>query len=197
MAAITLTATWNDEANAVGAGSGIKYVSFSREDVLPTVIAETWSVGTPSDEDDYTAYWSFDLNVAPGGQIKVRSRSTDNDGQVGTEVSQSTINVPEFTNSPDTMVALNTAYSFVAETDDPGSESKTITLETAPAWLSSFTDHGDGTATVSGTSPSSTQSDPVVLRVLTDTSNVYTELSWIIFSSDGGGIVPMLTTRRR
>jgi hypothetical protein len=42
-------------------------------------------------------------------------------------------------------------YSYTITTSDPDLDAVTITAPTKPAWLTTFTDNGDGTATLSGT----------------------------------------------
>ncbi len=57
---------------------------------------------------------------------------------------------PRFISDPGTGAAVGTAYSYTAEATDVEGDAVAITAPTLPAWLS-FTDHGDGTATLEGT----------------------------------------------
>jgi len=194
MVALVLSATWDDEAEAAGAGSGISAVEFGIEHVLPSVVAEAWAVGTPTNEEDYTDPWNYSLTgIAAGAQFKVRSRSPDNDGNVGTETPQITVNVPEFTSVPDTTADLEESYSLNVTATDPGSETLTITAPTKPAWLS-ITTVGGGSETLSGTAPSEATSDLVTLRVTNATSGIYVEQSFYLQTGAlGGGLVSALS----
>lgn len=190
MVALTLDATFDDEAQAVGAGSGVNLVEFGIEHVLPSVVAETWYDGTPSDEDDYTAQWTYALTgLSAGAQIKVRARCTDVDGNTATEAAQITVNVPQFTSTPGTSVETGAAFSYSVTATDPGSETLTITAPTKPAWLS-ITTVGGGAETLSGTAPGSSENAAVVLRVTNATSSIYVEQSFTIrVGSDALGLI--------
>ena len=194
MVAFTLSATWDDEGEAAGAGSGLALVEFGVELVLPSAVAEAWYAGTPSDEDDYTAAWTYALtSIADGAQIKVRSRATDVDGNVATEAAQITANVPQFTSVPDTAADLGESYSLNVTATDPGSETLTITAPTKPAWLS-ITTVGGGSETLSGTAPSEATSDLVTLRVTNATSGIYVEQSFYLQTGSLGiGLVSALS----
>ncbi len=72
---------------------------------------------------------------------------------------------PSFTSSPVTSAAQDALYSYTIDATDPDGDPLTIDATTLPAWLT-FTDNGDGTATLSGT-PTDTEvgSHSVVLSI--------------------------------
>jgi uncharacterized repeat protein (TIGR01451 family) len=82
---------------------------------------------------------------------------------------------PRWTSTPVTAAVQNALYTYTLAAEDPnGTASLALTAPVLPAWLS-LTDHGDGTATLSGT-PASTHvgENAVMLQVtegggLTDT----------------------------
>ncbi len=57
---------------------------------------------------------------------------------------------PTFTSTAATNATQDTLYSYTIATTDPDGDPLTINATTLPAWLT-FTDNGDGTATLSGT----------------------------------------------
>jgi hypothetical protein len=73
---------------------------------------------------------------------------------------------PTFTSTPVTAATVGVAYSYTVTTSDPDTgDTRTITSLTQPGWLT-LTDHGDGTATLSGTpSASDIGQAPLVLQV--------------------------------
>ncbi len=73
---------------------------------------------------------------------------------------------PTFSSAPPTFVEIGDFYSYTATTDDLNGDAVTITAPTLPAWLD-LTDHGNGSATVSGTPGAPDLGwHPVVLRVV-------------------------------
>jgi len=89
---------------------------------------------------------------------------------------------PAFTSTPVTTATQDTPYTYAITTTDPDlphGDALTITAPTLPAWLT-LTDHGDGTATLSGTPGSADVGDhPVVLRV-TDRGGLFAGQSFTI-----------------
>jgi hypothetical protein len=84
---------------------------------------------------------------------------TVSDGSLTDEATVSiTINpvndAPAFTSTPVTSAQIGKTYNYTATTSDVDGDAVTLTAPTLPAWLT-FTDHGDGTGTLSGT-PDST-----------------------------------------
>lgn len=77
-----------------------------------------------------------------------------NDGLTNVEQTFS-INVenndaPVFTSTPAVAATTGHSYSYSITTSDTENDARTISVESAPSWLS-LTDNGDGTATLSGT----------------------------------------------
>jgi uncharacterized repeat protein (TIGR01451 family) len=119
----------------------------------------------------------FDFEVQSSYAIRVRT----NDGQGGTFDKQFTITVtdvnepPQFTSIPVTTTNEDQLYTYnVAASDPDVGDLLVITAPVSPTWLA-LTDHGDGTATLTGV-PTATHvgDNPVVLDVrdsggLTDT----------------------------
>ncbi len=73
--------------------------------------------------------------------------------------------VPDFTSAPIITATEATSYTYTLTAQDDNGDALTITAPTLPAWLT-LTDHGNGTATLSGT-PTNTNigEHTVVLRV--------------------------------
>ncbi len=81
---------------------------------------------------------------------------------------------PIFTSTPITTAVQDMLYTYTAATEDINGDALTLTAPVLPAWLV-LLDHGDGTATLSGTPTNAEVGEhPVVLQVadsagLTDT----------------------------
>lgn len=61
-------------------------------------------------------------------------------------------NAPSFTSTPVVGATEETLYTYnITTTDADVSDTVTITAPTLPTWLTTFTDNGDGTATLTGT----------------------------------------------
>ena len=90
------------------------------------------------------------------------SDGTDNSTQVfaiNIEANQ----VPVFTSTPGVTATTGHNYSYSIATSDSENDARTISVESAPAWLS-LTDNGNGTATLTGT-PNVTGDANVILQV--------------------------------
>ncbi len=110
---------------------------------------------TPSDADTDGVY-----------QVEV----TASDGNGGTDVKTLTVTVTDVNDAPTidstavTSANEDVLYSYTLTASDPDGNPITLSATTLPAWLS-FTDHGDGTATLSGTpAQSDTGSHAVVIE---------------------------------
>jgi uncharacterized repeat protein (TIGR01451 family) len=127
---------------------------------------------TLTDHGDGTAALSGTPSNADVGNHPVVLRVTDSGGLTDTQsftVTVANVNdAPAFTSAPVTAATQDTPYTYAITTTDPDlphGDALTITAPTLPAWLT-LTDHGDGTATLSGTPGSADVGDhPVVLRV--------------------------------
>ncbi|MEK7395294.1 MAG: putative Ig domain-containing protein, partial [Fibrobacterota bacterium] len=91
-------------------------------------------------------------------------------------------NAPAFTSSGVTTGTENVVYTYNITTSDADGNFRTITAPTTPAWLS-FTDNGNGTATLSGTPLNgNTGANSVTVRVNDGTVN--TDQSFTITVAD-------------
>jgi hypothetical protein len=98
---------------------------------------------------------------------------TDSGGLTDTQAFTITVanvnDAPFFTSTPVTTTQPGMLYTYDVTADDPDldwGDVLTITAPTRPAWLT-FTDHGDGTATLTGTPTADDAGDhPIVLRVI-------------------------------
>jgi len=107
---------------------------------------------TFTDNGDGTASLVGTPTVAEVGDHPVSLQVTDGgftDTQDFTITVASVNDAPVFTSTPLTAATEDTAYSYTATTTDPDLDAVAITAPTLPAWLT-FTDNGDGTATLTG-----------------------------------------------
>lgn len=88
----------------------------------------------------------------------------------GTEAPFTNAEIPSFTSTPVTEATVDVAYVYDVTATDPESEPVTIAAPTLPAWLT-FTDNGDGTATLTGTPTASEVGDHAVSLRVSDGSN--------------------------
>jgi uncharacterized repeat protein (TIGR01451 family) len=141
---------------------------------------------TLTDHGDGTATLSGTPSNADVGAHPVVLRVTDSGGLTDTQsftVTVANVNdAPAFTSAPVTAATQDMPYTYAITTTDPDlphGDALTITAPTLPAWLT-LTDHGDGTASLSGT-PGSAQvgNHSVVLRV-TDRAGAFAEQSFTI-----------------
>lgn len=113
---------------------------------------------------------------------------TVSDGHGGLDTAWVTVTVnyindpPFFTSVPVTTATEDMPYTYAVTADDPeliSGDALTVTVPTLPGWLT-LTDHGDGTATLSGTPTNAHVGDhPVVLEV-TDSGGLYATQSFTI-----------------
>ena len=111
---------------------------------------------------------NIDLSGTPAqtGVFTLHASVTDSTEAVATGTYTLTINSgPGFTSTAVVSAIPGTAYIYNIVTHDVGGNPVTITASTLPTWLT-LTDHGNGTATLSGTPLSANAgSNPVVLNV--------------------------------
>lgn len=106
---------------------------------------------------------------------------------------------PIFTSAPFVTTPQDALYTYTAIVKDDNGDSLTITAPTLPAWLT-FVDHGNGTATLSGT-PSNAHVGqyPVGLRV-TDSKGTFAEQEFAITVSEKPGFylyIPLVSRNWR
>ncbi|MBD8527871.1 tandem-95 repeat protein [Pseudomarimonas arenosa] len=120
----------------------------------------------------YNPAGSFDA-LAAGGSASESFDYTISDGRGGQDSATVTITIhglndaPSFQSTPLLTATRNQPYQYSVVTQDPDTgDTRVITATTLPAWLS-FTDNGDGTATLSGT-PGAPEvgNHPVTLEVV-------------------------------
>jgi PKD repeat protein len=121
------------------------------------------------------------------GEHPVELQAEDTTGRTGTQaftITVSNVNdAPTLTSAPATTATEDTAYSYAITTEDIDlGDVLDITAPTLPTWLT-LTDHGDGTATLSGVPANDDVGDhPVTLQVqdtggLTDTQSFVVAVS--------------------
>ena len=120
-------------------------------------ITETLS-GTPTNDDV--------------GEHLVALRVEDLSGATDTQAFTITVanvnDAPVFTSTPVTTATQDASYSYpVAAADVDADEVLTITAESLPGWLT-LVDHGDGTATLSGTPANADVGDHAIPLLVTD-----------------------------
>ncbi len=103
---------------------------------------------------------------------------TDSEGLMDTQSFTITVaylnDAPFFTSTPVTTATQNVLYTYAVTADDPDltwGDVLTITAPTRPAWLT-FTDNGDGTATLSGTPADLSVGDHAVVLRVTDSGGL-------------------------
>jgi len=82
---------------------------------------------------------------------------------------------PEFTSTPVTTATQNALYTYAVTANDPDllhGDALTITAPMLPAWLT-LTDHGGGTATLSGTPTNAEVGDHTVVLRVTDSEGLF------------------------
>ncbi|WP_230971554.1 cadherin domain-containing protein [Nitrogeniibacter aestuarii] len=140
------------------------------------------------------------LDFETQSSYSVIVRSTDAGGLTLDETFTVTVTdlneAPSFTSSPVTGATEDAAYSYSITTTDPDSGATlTITATTLPSWLT-FTDNGDGTATLSGTPTNSEVGNHNVVLQVSDGSLADSQSYTItvsntndapVITSNGGG----------
>jgi uncharacterized repeat protein (TIGR01451 family) len=120
------------------------------------------------------------------GANTVVLRVTDSGGLIDTQAFTITVanvnDAPFFTSTPVTTATQGAPYTYAVGAGDPDldyGDALTLTATTLPDWLT-LTDHGDGTATLSGTpSNADVGEHPVVLRV-TDSAGSFAEQTFTL-----------------
>lgn len=144
---------------------------------------------TLTDHGDGTATLAGTPTNADVGPHTVVLRATDGGGLFAEQTFTVTVanmnDAPEFISDPVTTATQDLPYTYVVTADDPDlifGDVLTITSPILPAWLT-LTDHGDGTATLTGTpADADVGTHTVVLHVvdggaLTDTQT-FTIVVW-------------------
>ncbi|NBD34496.1 MAG: PKD domain-containing protein [Chloroflexi bacterium] len=106
------------------------------------------------------------------GEHLVELHVEDLTGETATQAFTITVanvnDAPAFTSAPITTATQDASYSYPVEaTDVDADEVLTITAESLPAWLT-LVDHGDGTATLSGTPANADVGDHAIPLLVTD-----------------------------
>ncbi|MDX9954108.1 MAG: putative Ig domain-containing protein [Anaerolineae bacterium] len=86
---------------------------------------------------------------------------------------------PVFTSAPLTAASEATPYTYAAMAEDNNGDTLTLTAPTLPAWLT-LTDHGDGTATLSGTPTNAQVGDHAVVLHVTDSAGLSAEQTFTV-----------------
>jgi hypothetical protein len=134
------------------------------------------------DQGHGTAFLSGTPGAGDVGTVSVTIRATDGVGGYVDQTFDLSVaeappvdppaNVaPVFTSSPVVSATEGDAYAYEITASDADSDPLTIAAPTLPAWLT-LTDHGNGTATLSGTPPYCDSAQAVVLRVSDGTETV-------------------------
>ncbi|MBU0493555.1 MAG: DUF11 domain-containing protein [Chloroflexi bacterium] len=126
-----------------------------------------------SDHSNGTATLAGTPTPADVGDHAVVLRVADSGGLTDTQAFTVTVayvnDPPEFTSAPVTTATQDVPYTYAVTADDPDlihGDALTITAPTLPVWLT-LEDHGDGTATLSGTPTNADVGEhTVVLRVI-------------------------------
>ena len=98
---------------------------------------------------------------------------------------------PSFATQAPTTATSGQVFTYVAAATDPDGSAMTLTAPTKPAWLT-LTDHGDGTATLSGT-PSAAGSHSITLRV-SDGSSTADQTFTLVVQPSGGNTAPVISS---
>ncbi len=147
---------------------------------------------TLTDNGDGTADLSGTPANADVGTHPVSLLVTDTGGL--TDTRQFTITVanvndaPVFTSTPPSTATIGSAYTYTITVEDvDAGDVLTITAPLLPAWLT-FTDNGDGTATLTGTPATDDAGDnPVTLQVSDGTTTVSQQFGILVSEPAGAG----------
>ena len=137
-----------------------------------------------TDHGDGTAVLSGTPTDADVGQHSVVLRVTDSGGLTDTQaftITVSNVNdAPVFTSTPVTTATQDAPYTYnITANDIDAGDALTIIAPTLPGWLA-LSDHGDGTAALSGTpTDADVGQHSVVLRV-TDSGGLFVEQTFTI-----------------
>jgi hypothetical protein len=183
-----LTVTVNDTLNhtpgftsapVIDADEGVEYsyaVTTADADLgeIPAITAPTLPAWlTFTNNGDGTASLSGTPGAGDAGDHDVVLRASD--GIAATDqIFTITVtgipdpnNPPAFDSTPVTAATEGTAYLYEAEASDADGDTLTMTAPTLPAWLT-FSDNGDGTATLMGTPGAGDAGDHDVSVVVSD-----------------------------
>jgi len=151
-------ATWNSSGAAI-----------SDTGLLPPYI---WSVQdmAPGQSAVITLSGVLTAPLAGGTYTNTAVIAVDDDAATANNTSTLSFDVPNLapfvTSVPVTLVTQDNPYTYSISAADLNGDMLTISAPTKPDWLA-LTDHGDGTATLSGTPDSGDVGDhPVLLRVI-------------------------------
>jgi arylsulfatase A-like enzyme len=127
--------------------------------------------GTPTAADVFVA----DQTVA----LVVTDSASATDTQTFEIAIENVNDAPTFTSTEVTDADEGTLYTYDVTTEDLDNDAVTITAPTKPAWLT-FTDNGDGTATLTGTPALADVGANPVVREVTDGTAAPTQQSFTI-----------------
>jgi len=116
---------------------------------------------------------------------------TDSHGLSDTQAYSLTVSnvndAPLFWSVPVTTATQDAAYTYVAVADDPDlayGDVLTLTAPTLPSWLA-LTDHGDGTATLTGTPGNADVGQHAVVLQVTDTHGLSDTQAYSVTVAEG------------
>jgi hypothetical protein len=145
---------------------------------------------TLTDHGNGTATLSGTPTNAEVGAHPVLLRVTDNGGLFTEQAYTLTVaninDAPVITSLPITTVAQDSLYTYTLTTTDPDllyGDALTLTAPTLPAWLT-LTDHGDGTATLTGTPTSADVGEHIVVLRVADSERAFTEQTFVVTVSE-------------
>ncbi len=145
---------------------------------------------TLEDHGDGTATLSGTPSNADVGDHAVLLRVTDSGGLTDTQsftVTVANVNdAPFFTSAPVLTATQGAPYAYAVAADDPDlihGDSLTLTAPVLPAWLT-LEDHGDGTATLSGTPSNNDVGQHLVVLRVTDSAGAFAEQEFVITVSE-------------
>ncbi|SHK72874.1 gliding motility-associated C-terminal domain-containing protein, partial [Reichenbachiella agariperforans] len=146
----------NEGATATVLTSGANSVLANDTDVegnaLTAKLATDVSHGTLTLNSDGTFQYIHDGSETTTDSFAYKANDGTSDGNTITvTITITPVNdAPVFTSTPITTVDANTLYSYTITTSDNDGDLVSITAAVIPTWLN-ITDHGNGTATLSGT----------------------------------------------
>lgn len=118
----------------------------------------------------------------------------ENTGEQSFVITVNTTNeAPEFTSDPITTAQVNVLYTYELTADDPDDDDLSFSLESTQEWLG-LEDHGDGTATLSGTPDTESSLGLTIELSLTDGLYEDTQVYSLIVNSIedfGNGLVEL------
>lgn len=102
---------------------------------------------------------------------------------------------PTFTSTAVTAATEAVVYTYAVTTSDADGDALTITATTLPAWLT-FTDNGDGTATLTGTPAAADVGDHAVTLEVFDGTDIAAQGFTITVAAapSGGNVAPEITS---